>query len=54
MPGMQGMGNRRLTTPGLGKMPVAGIASLSGQSPLGKPRNSLPLVRSPLSSHGKS
>jgi hypothetical protein len=54
MPGMPGMGNRRLTTPALGKMPVAGIASLSGQSPLGKPRNSLPLVRSPLSSHGKS
>jgi hypothetical protein len=54
MPGMPGMGNRRLTTPGLGKMPVAGIASLSGQSPLGKPRNSIPLVRSPLSSHGKS
>jgi hypothetical protein len=54
MPGMQGMGNRRLTTPGLGKMPVAGIASLNGQSPLGKPRNSIPLVRSPLSSHGKS
>jgi hypothetical protein len=54
MPGMSGMGNRRLTTPGLGKMPVAGIASLNGQSPLGKPRNSIPLVRSPLSSHGKS
>lgn len=48
MPGMQ---NRRLTAPAYASQ---GMSSLNPQSSLARSRTSAPLVRSPLSSHGKS
>lgn len=52
---MPGLPNRRLTASGF---PVShgmgGLPGVGTQSPLNKSRNSTPLVRSPLSSHGKS
>lgn len=48
MPGMQ---NRRLTSPAYTSQ---GLSSLNPQSSLARSRTSAPLVRSPLSSHGKS
>jgi hypothetical protein len=51
---MPGLPNRRLTTPAFSSSPALGISGLNAQSPFAKPRTSTPLVRSPLSSHGKS
>ena len=51
---MPGMPNRRLTTPAFPSSPAMSMSGMTAQSPFAKPRTSTPLVRSPLSSHGKS
>jgi len=51
---MPGMPNRRLTIPAFPSSPAMSMSGMTAQSPFAKPRTSTPLVRSPLSSHGKS
>ncbi|KAM0701952.1 hypothetical protein Q7P35_010862 [Cladosporium inversicolor] len=50
---MPGMPNRRVTTHGFPSSPAMNMSGLNAQSPFAKSRTSTPLVRSPLSSHGK-
>lgn len=51
---MPGMPSRRVTTHGFPSSPALSMSGLNAQSPYAKSRTSTPLVRSPLSSHGKS
>jgi hypothetical protein len=51
---MPGLPNRRLTTPAFPSSSAMNMSGLNAQSPFAKPRTSTPLVRSPLSSNGKS
>jgi hypothetical protein len=50
---MPGLPNRRFTSPAVPKSSALGMPGLNAHSPLQKGRTSTPLVRSPLSSHGK-
>jgi hypothetical protein len=51
---MPGMPNRRMTTHGFPSSPALNMSGLHAQSPFAKSHASTPLIRSPLSSQGKS